>query len=511
MSLNLIKSNPLISAEYLAWIRDKRGRLIPFMPNKVQKRYYTVKKHNIDNGRRNFLILKARRMGMTTYEQWENFHIAKFQDNQSVITVAHEKESTQIIFNIAKLFYDKLHPAFQEGLAKSNKREIVFPLRNSSFYIGTAGSKGFGRGQTLQKAHCSEVAFWPGKIDEVDNLMLGISEATSEGSVVAETTANGRDNWFFHAWEGAKKGTNNWVPIFFPWYEDEEYQIIKNDYSEITDSLDDEEKELMEKYSLSFSQLLWRREKIKSLRSLRKFNQEYPKDDMTAFLVSGHTFFDISILEKLITLAKPAIPKTKELIYHNDDIEYYYPINKNQRYYAFSDTAGGSITEESDFGTTTILDYQGRQAARLRTRMDPVTFARFNCNYFLPQFGNPQWAIEINNHGHSVLNTAANECNYPSLFRSWDNITGKVGKFGFSTDRRTRPMILDSLKDYLHDVAWNKHYGVINDLIFIDECFNFVDDDGKYEAVEGKHDDTVLSWAGNVYIRQAPGPDIKFV
>ncbi|WP_221469106.1 hypothetical protein [Cohnella nanjingensis] len=38
--------------------------------------------------------------------------------------------------------------------------EFFFTGNNSTIYVGTAGADSFARGQTINYALCSEVAFW---------------------------------------------------------------------------------------------------------------------------------------------------------------------------------------------------------------------------------------------------------------------------------------------------------------------------------------------------------------
>lgn len=516
-----IKTDPIIAARYLGWIKDKKSKKIPFFPNKSQIKYKFLKDKAIREGKRPlFMILKSRRMGFTTYEQWENLHLCRFNKNISALTIAHEAESTQLIFNIAKFFYDNLHKSLQIGETKLNKREIKFPKNGSHFYIGTAGSTGFGRGQTIQKAHCSEVAFWPGNLDDIDNLIIGITEACSEGQVVLETTANGRDNWFYNTWMGAKKGDNAWIPFFFPWFEDLTYQSTNQLLiDEVRESLEDEEISLIEEYKLTFAQLAWRREKIQELKSKKKFDQEYPKNDMVAFIASGSCFFDVEMIQTLMSGVSNPIPRAtlidKGLLILNDDIQYWALPDKNKKYLAASDTAGGSINETSNYCVTTISEKETlRQVARLRVKLPPDDFGRINCNKFLPQFNNPLWGIEANNHGHSVINTAYNECGYANLYRSQHNINNKFLKsndYGFITNSRTRPMLLDDLNDFLWDCAKelknNGVKGIINDPIFLDECLNFVDNEGKYEAAMGTFDDTIFP--NGIILQMAKQPEIS--
>jgi hypothetical protein len=55
----------------------------------------------------------------------------------------------------------------------ASKREFTFPKTNSMFYIGTAGARKFGRGDTITDLHCSEYAFWENPVD----LFSGLTDA----------------------------------------------------------------------------------------------------------------------------------------------------------------------------------------------------------------------------------------------------------------------------------------------------------------------------------------------
>ena len=148
-------------ADTFLWIKDKRGRIIPFIRNDIQKKCDIIMKKKKKLGYKYFIILKYRRGGITTDQQGKNFFTA-LHPAKSVVTLDHEKEDTQKIFNMARLFYDRLHPAYQPLKSRKIKKELEFPELNSEYYIGTAGAKAFGRGSTLHRFHASEVAIWPG-------------------------------------------------------------------------------------------------------------------------------------------------------------------------------------------------------------------------------------------------------------------------------------------------------------------------------------------------------------
>ncbi|MEP0861295.1 MAG: hypothetical protein HRF52_07630, partial [Ignavibacterium sp.] len=90
-------------------------------------------------------------------------------------------------------------------------------------------------------------------------------------------------------------GRNNFKLHFYPWFANPEYQIINDERIILTD----EEKELVEKYSLTESQIKWRRAKQTELKRL--FKQEYPETPEEAFLTSGNGYFQSLDLSNTFT------------------------------------------------------------------------------------------------------------------------------------------------------------------------------------------------------------------
>ena len=60
-------------AESLLWIKDKRGRIIPFIRNPIQRKVHKLVAEKKKLGYRYFNILKYRRGGITTDQQGINF------------------------------------------------------------------------------------------------------------------------------------------------------------------------------------------------------------------------------------------------------------------------------------------------------------------------------------------------------------------------------------------------------------------------------------------------------
>ena len=146
------------------------------------------------------IILKARQKGFTSYIS-ADFLIDCVRRPTNAMIISHEGESTKRIFGKVKYYIDNLE--IKPMISYDTKRDMFFPKTNSNYYIGTAGQKAVGRGDTIHRVHGSEVAFW----EKPDIIMTGIKEAVPyNGRVVLETTANGRGNWFHNEWAKAKAG-----------------------------------------------------------------------------------------------------------------------------------------------------------------------------------------------------------------------------------------------------------------------------------------------------------------
>lgn len=124
------------------------------------------------------------------------------------------------------------------------------------------------------------------------DLLLGIMQTVPNDPstmVVIESTANGYDH-FKELWDGAENGTNEWIPVFLPWYLEKGYRMAVPPGTEWTE----EERQLQRDFGLDEEQLQWRRWCIRANcgGSVEEFRQEYPNTPAEAFLLSGTPFFD---------------------------------------------------------------------------------------------------------------------------------------------------------------------------------------------------------------------------
>lgn len=493
------------------FVRDEYSSIVPFKFNSVQFEIQKQKHKAFNAGRpMRFLILKARRKGVTTLEQGLNFYAVATRYNVEVLTLAHDIPNTEKIFRIANTFYEKLRPGIKPPrLSQHSKRELNFYSLGSLFSIATAGSRAPSRGQTIDRVHWSEVAWSPGDLDDQEKLLSGLSEAASKGSMTLESTPNGVGNLFHQLVQDAIKGRGPWSLIFIPWFFDPHSRIAITDeqFAEIRDTLREEEKTLIRRHGLDAEQIAWRRWKIENMSvgaTSRLFPQEYPEDPNDCFLVSGEHFFDVDDLQLLIKNGCP--PPVERFPIEGDrpgtggEIVIFKQPDPERNYIVGGDVAGGGPRGNESVGSA--LDAVScEQVAVLRGRWKPETFA-IHLAALAHRFNDAMLAVERNNHGHSTLNTLVNDLHYPRLYHLVDYATMKrSADVGWETNPRTRPVMLTELRQALH-----KRWIVVNDPVFLSQCLTFkLDrDEEKYKAAPGCLDDTVIANAIALQARKDP-------
>ncbi len=196
--------------------------MVPFAFNAAQLDYY-------EHRTRRDVILKPRQLGFSTEICGLFFADTLLRPNTTSVIVAHDTDSSEKIFRIVQLFWERLPEEERRrvGMPRfSNRREFLWPSINSHFFVGTAGSLTFGRGQTISNLHCSEFAFWP----KPQEALTALTEAVpTDGRIVIESTANGMGNYFHDLWVEAKAGANAFTPQLYVWFESPEYTLDVTD------------------------------------------------------------------------------------------------------------------------------------------------------------------------------------------------------------------------------------------------------------------------------------------
>jgi hypothetical protein len=195
--------------------------------------------------------------------------------------------------------------------------------------------------------------------------------------------------------------------------------------------------------------------------------------------------------------------------------------NYANRFCAFLDPAKGH-SNSADFAVLTVIDrlpmlkaQPCELAARWRGRLDQDLVAWTSAT-ICKWYDNALLAVEINamhhkleeDQSHTILDEIADY--YDNLFfrQSVEDIQYKLPrKYGFHTGAADKNMILSTLNEALRDTAYiERDREAINELNCFEEKPN-----GKTGAVEGAHDDIVISAAGAVWLATSYMEPVKVI
>jgi len=442
-------------------IINKEGKRVTLSPNRFQKQIFASEKLRK-------LALKARQVGISTGCILDYFDDVLTIKNLNCCILAHENDAIKKLFRIVTRAYDALHPTFKPKLDRGggSKYELFFPEINSRIYCDLES-----RGDTIQRLHISEAHF----IKDENRIKATMECVPLHGKISAETTPNGIGGWFYDVWNDVNQ---EWDHFFFPWYLFHEYKIPTRPLVWTP------EERALERYALkqyghalTDEQIAFRRSKINDLKGL--FFQEYPEDPTSCFLTSGQSVMDlIKIQGFLNNLPVPIEDKNGLTIMRQYDPSHTYVVGV--------DTSEGV---GQDFSVASFIDNVTKeQAAILRCQERPHDFAHHiyeSCALYHEK-GKP-WplvGVERNNHGHAVILELDEHIRYENLYRHKD------GRYGWVTDRVTRPIMLDTFVDGVENQTVT-----LLDRNTLQECLTFVDINGKAQAAPGKHDDCIMATA----------------
>jgi hypothetical protein len=440
----LINSDSLFAENFIL-IEDRNGVVIPLKYNRAQ----LLMESNL-TGRD--IILKPRQMGITSLFLFKGFKKTITQDNITAVVVAHEEFTTQRLLHKVQIMYDRLPmPDNMKPVMHHNSSyEKSFPSRNSVFYIGTAGSKVFGRGETIKYFLGSEFAFWPDPWKILNPVMQSVP---LDGEIILESTPNGEGgartpNAFYELVQESLNTSNNvWNLQVIEWYLEDAYRIargskhaLEKDRGEIGDynneelglisiaGWDDREAE---------DRIRWRRRKFSELKAL--FYQEYLEDIVSCFMTVKEPFYDYEVLDRLRAGCFPAPHRFNHAEVWNTPVDRDSIEEESQHpiYVISVDPGQGKGTRSVALVWRLDLEEHRkiRHEATLSGFYDPVAFAGL-VTELGKYYYDARIIPEANGHGLSFCSEIKH---YPNLYYRTDIISGIQGKhIGWMTTGSTR-------------------------------------------------------------------------
>ncbi len=519
--LKEVIDNPELLIEMTFTIVDKTKSTVPFFLNDIQHDFINRLNRSIEQHRQGkllhlrFLVLKGRQQGFTsviTAYQLANTLIKK---NFTGFTLADTSDNVRSIFqDKAKYVYNQLPEVLKPTEKYNSKTEMFFENLNSSWRINVASDQ-VGRSRTINFFHGSESAFWNCLISSIQS---SLGEALTKDSIqILESTANGF-NEFKDLWDSGE-----WINCFYEWWKTKEYrnefesQDIKNkflyniDYKKDSEWIWERLNWLKHKLHLEDEQLYWYYNKYKNYLNKDMIKQEYPCTPEEAFLNSGNCVFSTELLmQRKVELQESYKNKpykqgffkfkwndenSKDFIL-NSTIEFaespmgIIKIYERPKVHSFYVLGGDTAGDGSDFFAGTIIDNTtGKRCATLHGKIDAdiYTWQMYCLGIF---YNGAMTSIEINFNTFPVIELK--RLKYPHQYKreEYDSISKKMQeKFGWKTDRNTRPLIISEEQSIIKD-----HIELFTDITMIEEALTFIyDKDMRPDATEGKHDDLLFS------------------
>ena len=547
--IEFIKYRIIYDFEYWAYsfifIKDKVSpKDIPFKLNRAQRRVLNKLEKLRKAGKPiKFILLKARQWGGSTlvqiYMLW--IMLVHRRNWNTVICGDVETQSRNVRAMITKAL--NKYPSYLLGenvkftpFEGSSKNKVI-QNTNCVVSIGSFQKPDTLRSGDISGAHLTEIGLWratPGKKPE--DLIQSISGSiydTAYTILGLESTAKGVGNFFHRTWQQAVKGKNNLLPIFVAWFDIDIYSIPIDNHEEFIHSMDEYEWDLW-KLGATLEAIAWYREKKKDMKDIWRMNSEYPSTSTEAFQSTGRRRFRLSDTLKLReTCIDPifhgeisgseetGIESLQNLRLSKEEmgcLSIWKMPDKSKRYrnrYIVVMDVGG-VSDEADYTDITVFDRYWMMDGGIPEVVaewhghidhDKGAWKAVQMATFYADEEDAMVVIESNtletegtegNNFEYILDEIAGH--YSNLYcrTPADQIRqGAPAKWGFHTNTSTKPMVIS------HQAK------AIRDSLYIERCEEAVDEHDTFEikedgktmgAVEGMHDDRLMTRAIGVWI-----------
>lgn len=407
------------------------------------------------------IVLKSRQLGLSTLVAAYSVWMTIFHRDQNILIIATKLKVAQNLMNKIKTII-KFLPSWLMITKDviSNRQEIQFS--NGSSVKAVPTSDDAGRSEALSLLIVDEAAH----IDNFSELWMGLySTLSTGGRAIILSTPNGVGNKFHELYVDAESNLNDFNPI----------------------------------------KLLWT---VHPERDQAWFDAEYrnlgPREAaqelLCEFLASGNTYINADDIAWVGSNVIPPLFKRED----GFNLWIWEPVDANSRYLITADISRG---DSDDFSTFHIFKPTGVVVGEYKGKIRPDRFAELLAKIGL-EYNTARICPENNTFGFAVC-MKLTEIGYPNLhmhdqhFSYTDKFnppTEEITKIGFSTTASNRTKILSRMEEVIR----NKKI-IIHSSRFYDEIKTFIWQGDKAEAMKGKNDDLIMSFAIGSWLHDTAG------
>ena len=370
------------------------------------------------------VVLKARQIGFSTLAAAFAFWLAFFWPDRFIVMLSKTEREAAKLLAKAKYGYKYL-PLWlkKRGPRITSDNQLKMTFDTDSAIESLPSNNDPARGESVYLVIVDEMAFLPNP-EEAWASIEPIADVG--GRIICLSTANGAGNFFHELWVGSQTGTNNFKGIFWPW--------------SAGDRDDD-----------------WYEAKIKAMPAWQ-LHQEYPRDSVEAFIMSGNPVFDVKKLLGLEThdphrgyVSYDARRSASFVDAPNGEMAIWEFPEDGGVYVIGADVAEG--LGHGDFSSCHIIDAKTKAVvAHWHGHCDADVFGTL-----LAELG--WWyngclvGVENNNHGLTTLK-AMQRYGYRNLYRTRrlaQRVASETEILGWRTTAASKPLAIDELSASIRD------------------------------------------------------------
>lgn len=489
------------------------------------------------DGRVRAMVLKARRLGYTTYMIGEFLHKTIFWEHADSIIVSQDERGAKYNMGMYESAFEflpwwmkprvNLHASgkyYNFDEPDENLRTLRPGLKSWVYADNANRPSGVGRGQGYRRAVLDELSKWINPEELTESLIPTFN--AEDGFYVMGSTANGRNNYWHEFWNRAESGEIDWNPIFIEFYRRAKtYSLPIPKGKDFI--LTNEEKEMRQlvltnkQFTISNETFNWMRKTKGGFEATHgddlRFFQEYPSNPEEAFQSSaitaiprgiinrysrrvrepfwvGEVGFDFNSWEPELRIHEIGNEKRGLNTKIGGRLSVWKLREPGARYCVGSDVALGKA--RGDYSCCQVVKLsegmgKDEQVATWHGHIDPYTFADINlslCTYYNEALS----AIEVNGMGMATFARMYREYEYQNvyIYKRMDRLKNfKTDIGGWYTNYNSKKTLIARLAKEMGD-----ELVIIPDKYFMEELKDFSED-----GAEEGHDDRVMAMMIAVY------------
>jgi len=421
------------------------------------------------------IILKSRQMGISTLVAAYSLWTMIFNKDKNILLISLKQEDAKEVITKVRFANENLPTWLKVKCLEDNR--LSLKLANGSSIKAASTTKKSGVGQALSLLIIDEA----GLIEEAEELWTSAQPTLSTGgNAIILSTPRGVGNWFHKMWVGAEEGgnpekkigKNGFHPIKLPWY-------LHPDRDQT-----------------------WREVEGAKQGNPKKAAQEFDCD----FIATGDNVIDLGV----VTWYKKSKQRDPVDIRGIDKglWQWQFP-DYSHAYLVCADVARG---DGSDFSACHVLDISletPTQVAEYKGNLGTKDYGNFLVA-LSTEYNNALLIVERENVGWATLQAiidreygnlfySSADLKYVDVQRQLSNHYNTEDKKlvpGFSTNIKTRPLVIAHLEQFLREKAID-----IFSTRTLAEMETFIWKNGKAQAMEGYNDDLIMSLGIGLWVR----------